>query len=122
MAHADYDCCAICDCKMSYNSSEPKTKESLCEECLERINSMGIHVYKLDQVKSLLLRMTNELALEFLHKLHFSPCYYPNPFDQYLIDRGLILTDIPRESTVHTKWGKMLKPLPTPPGGKDGHG
>ena len=44
MAHGDYDCCAVCDCKLSYNSTNPYTKEEICVDCLKALRDNGVNV------------------------------------------------------------------------------
>jgi hypothetical protein len=105
MAHADYDCCAICDSKMNYNSGAADTKEALCIDCIERTAELGTPCTRPSQVQEHLKSLSDEAALKWLHDVGFSPCYYPNDIDLYLIDRGLIETGIKDAG----KWGKRLR-------------
>ena len=61
MAHADYDCCAICDCKLSYAGFyNARTKEDI------------------RKVKAI------------LEQLNFRCCYYQDSIDDLLESRGII--------------------------------
>jgi hypothetical protein len=105
MAHADYNCCAICDDKMEYSGFSAETKEKLCPECIERTAELGKLCVRPADVEVHLRSLDDAAALKWLHDMDFSPCYYENPLDQYLIDRKLIETDIEGGA----KWGKRLK-------------
>ena len=105
MAHADYNCCAICDSKMEYAGGDAKTKETLCDNCQIITGLVTVH-----QITEGLNSMNYHVTLKWLHDVNYSPCYYDNPLDQYLIDRGLIVTGKPKENGA--KWGKLLAPLP----------
>lgn len=108
MAHADYDCCAICDCKMHYNGGCADAKAALCTDCIERTAELGKLCTRPEQVLEHLKSMNDVAALAWLHALGFSPCYYQNEFDDYLIGRKLVVTDAKEGG----KWGKKLAPLP----------
>lgn len=107
MAHADYDCCVICDSKMDYNASDPRTKEDVCDCCIEDMMQHGPVMDSPTEIIGHLKTLTDDAALIWLHAVGFSPCYYENAMDQYLIERGLVVTDGPSGS----KWDKALKPL-----------
>lgn len=107
MAHADYDCCAICDCKMNYNGGSADTKENLCVDCIVRTSELGKLMTRPKQVVEHLNGLPDAEALVWLHAMSFSPCYYDNDLDKYLIDRGLIETGVKDGS----KWGKRLRPI-----------
>lgn len=105
MAHADYECCAICDCKMGYNGGMAETKDAICPDCIERTAELGHLCVRpaqfLEHVKSL----SDEDALKCLNALGFSPCYYGNEIDDYMIAKGFVETGIKDGP----KWGKRLK-------------
>lgn len=86
MAHADYDCCAICDCKMQYNEFDSLTKERICEPCLIKLRVNGVMVITFDE----LIKWVNDTDKEFVGKvlkeMGYQRCFYPNRFD-VLIDR-----------------------------------
>lgn len=108
MAHADYNCCTICDCKMEYSGGSADTKARLCEDCIERSAELGKLCVRPQQVVEHIKGLSDAEALTWLHAMGFNPCYYKNDLDGYLIDRGLIETGVKDGP----KWGKRLKPAP----------
>mgnify|MGYP000879295570 CR=1 FL=1 len=71
MAHADYDCCAICDCKMQYNEFDSLTKERICEPCLIKLRVNGVMVITFDE----LIKWVNDTDKEFAGWISFRwPC------------------------------------------------
>jgi hypothetical protein len=72
MAHGDYDCCAICDKKMSY-SGDPSTKDDLCSSCAVDFESKT----PADFIENLLKGSIKKSELKEV----YSPCFYPNMFD-----------------------------------------
>lgn len=107
MAHADYDCCAICDCKMNYSGGGADTKASLCVGCIGRTAELGKLLTRPEQVVEHLKGLVDADALVWLHAIGFDPCYYGNDLDKYLIERGLIETGVKDGP----KWGKRLRPI-----------
>lgn len=81
MAHADYDCCAICDSKQPY-SSDADTKSEICADCLKMLRDEGIAPLPLDP-EELIAWMQREpvRAMAVLTEIGFRPCCYPNPVD-----------------------------------------
>lgn len=110
MAHADYDCCAVCDAKMAYNSCDARTKEDVCVGCIERSIAAGQPITRAIQIKDALAALDDTAALAWLHSMRYAPCYYQNDIDDYLVGRGLIVTG---STDPGAKWGKLLAPLPT---------
>ena len=110
MAHADYDCCAVCDSKIRYNSTETGTKDEICVDCRKALTDAGYNCNTPDDFIACIQLMTNTDALRLLHKLNFQPCYYPNVVDAFLIERGLVLRGT--DGSVTGRWGKKLAPLP----------
>lgn len=106
MAHADYDCCAICDDKMEYQGGYADTKGKLCADCIERSAALGKLCVRPKQVLEHIKSLSDDDALTWLHAMGFDPCYYENDLDKYLIERGLIETGIKDGP----KWGKRLRP------------
>ena len=81
MAHGDYDCCAVCDSKMAYNSGDARTKEDLCASCAVDLAKLGVFV---KSGAELLAWMDETPAVEVLVKLHaagYGRCFYSNPVD-----------------------------------------
>jgi hypothetical protein len=106
MAHADYNCCAICDCKMDYNGGCAETKEAICPDCIERTADLGRLCVRPSQVLEYVKSLDDVAALRWLHGVGFDPCYYGNELDDYLVERGLI------EKAGDRKWGKRLRAMP----------
>jgi hypothetical protein len=107
MAHADYACCAVCDCKMDYVGFDAPTKASICPDCIERSNELGTLIVRPHQIIDRVKDMADDDALVWLHKIGMHPCYYANDVDEYLIERGLIETGVEGAGS----WGKRLRPL-----------
>lgn len=105
MAHADYNCCAICDDKMNYCGGCAETKDRICTDCIERSAELGKLITRPAQLIEHLSTLDDAAALVWLHKMGFDPCYYENEVDDYLISRGLIETGVKDAG----KWGKQLK-------------
>lgn len=82
MAHADYDCCAICDCKMEYNAFDAQTKEEICGYCLEKIKNLGLNIKTIEEFKEYVINGEYEEVRENLIKLRYCFCYYPNDLDK----------------------------------------
>lgn len=89
MAHGDYDCCAICDCKIKYNGFDSLTKEKICESCLIGLRINDVHVITFEE----LIKWVNETDKEFVGKvlkeMGYQRCFYPNRFDTLIDGLGL---------------------------------
>lgn len=107
LAHADYNCCAICDDKMEYSGFGSETKAKLCPDCIERSAELGHLCVRPEQVVEYLKTLDDAASLTWLHAMGFSPCYYANDLDAYLISRKLVETGLKDVG----KWGNRLKPL-----------
>lgn len=80
MAHADYDCCAICDSKMEYSGMDSKTKEKICTECLKKLRSNGLMI--LDTVELIAWMKTSvNNPKELLDAIGFKKCADSNEVD-----------------------------------------
>jgi hypothetical protein len=111
MAHGDYNCCAICDSKLDYNAGDARTKEEICDDCIERSIALGHPCVRPTNVVEYIKTLNDQVALIWLHAMDFDPCYYENDLDKYLIERGLIETGVKDGG----KWGKRLKPIAVQP-------
>lgn len=78
MAHGDYDCCAICDRKLSYNPNGATTKEELCNDCVRLMHSLTGQLI-MNQVD--LLAWLSTATKAQVEALGFSYCFYDNPVD-----------------------------------------
>lgn len=94
MAHADYDCCAICDCKLSYAGyADADTKESICETCLKRLQKEGLPIVAVDQLLKWIETAPKAELREKLQRLGFRACYYKNDVDEAVLERGLVFNN-----------------------------
>ncbi len=84
MAHGDYSCCAICDCKLCYG--EDATKEELCTDCLKNIRDKGYSFLDVYELLAGLRAMPIATAKELLTSLGYRECYYLNEFDESVKD------------------------------------
>lgn len=78
MAHGDYSCCAICDCKIHY--WEEKTKEYPCVDCYEVLEN---HWMSFKDLKNNIENKENmDKVNDIFKECWYSPCYYANEFDE----------------------------------------
>lgn len=96
MAHADYDCCAICDSKQSYNGGGAQTKEEICGPCVANLARLG-HIFGtvaefLEWVKT----VDPKHLVVVLATVGYAKCFYDeNPVDQAIDERIKALTSDP---------------------------
>ena len=90
MAHADYDCCAICDSKLRYvGFTDAKTKEEICSSCLVKLRDMGLHIITVDELIEWINKTPKDSVIEILRKLDFRACYYANKVDNAVEKKGI---------------------------------
>ena len=87
MAHADYNCCAICDSKMDYAGFESTTKKEICEECLKNIKELDLKIENVDDLKEFIKETDYKTLKETLIKLQYRFCYYNNDIDKIVASR-----------------------------------
>ena len=88
MAHADYDCCAICDSKMDYNAFESTTKEKICEECLAMLSGMGFYIETVEEFRKLIFEeLKYKESKQLLMDLQYKFCFYNNDLDKDIFYR-----------------------------------
>lgn len=109
MAHGDYDCCLICDCKMNY-SHDARTKESVCTSCLHRMRHMGTIILTQDELIDFIKQKSDEESIKWLNEVGYRVCFYGNTADDYIITRF-------SQDNEH-QW--TLKQLPAPEAKEDG--
>ena len=67
MAHADYNCCSICDSKMDYAGWESETKEYLSKYTIQLDNSVYHTKYELDNrycnERTYIMRVVSDLCI-----------------------------------------------------------
>lgn len=77
MAHADYECCARCDSKMTY-SSDAEAKTYVCAGCaLDLMQLTGKRITDGESLAKFVLASTPEVV----ESLGISPCFYGNAVD-----------------------------------------
>lgn len=82
MAHGNYNCCALCDCKMDYTGWEATTKEEICENCLKNIKELDLNIANIEELKDFIEYGDYEKIKELLLKCDFSFCFYGNEIDK----------------------------------------
>ena len=90
MAHADYNCCAICDRKLSYNAWDARAKEEICTDCLVRLRDMGLNIITVQELIHWIRNEETEKLKDVLKGLRFKPCLYSNPVDEACVRSGVI--------------------------------
>jgi hypothetical protein len=97
MAHADYECCAVCDSKQDY-AEDACAKDVLCTDCLKDLRAAGVYVLDVDEfitwitetdpyeVASVLVRTAYQRSSK---GVYFSQCYYRNPVDSAVYQKLL---------------------------------
>ncbi|HEY9462834.1 MAG TPA: hypothetical protein VIR54_07075 [Vicinamibacterales bacterium] len=80
MAHGDYNCCALCDCKMDY-ANDATTKEEVCVDCMKALHSAGVMVYTGAELEAW-IKANPAVARDLLPALGFYECFYANPVDE----------------------------------------
>lgn len=89
MAHGNYNCCAICDCKMDYNGYEATTKEEICEDCLLECNKLNLNIKNVDDFKKYIENSDYNELKDNLIKLNYEFCFYENKLDKEIAYRFL---------------------------------
>lgn len=89
MAHADYDCCAVCDSKLCYNPMDPRTKKSICSSCLRRLHEHDVWVYTPQELIDWIRRTDKETVARTLYDVGFQFCFYTNEVDLALREKGI---------------------------------
>ena len=80
MAHADYECCAVCDTKMTYHGFDAPTKERICPDCMRCLGTAGLHVFTGEEVAAAIVT-DPERVVPILEACGFKTCFYGNPVD-----------------------------------------
>ena len=94
MAHSDYDCCAVCDSKMTYRHAAAGTKDSICSTCTNNLFQWtGVYIGSVDDLLTYFADLSDDKLLETLHSLDFCSCMFENKVDRYLKDRGMFIDD-----------------------------
>lgn len=82
MAHGDYNCCAVCDCKRAY-SDDAATKAEICMDCLRALHAYGVMVYESEELLAWMRddALTPERRKQILDSCGLAHCHYPNDID-----------------------------------------
>lgn len=81
MAHADYDCCAVCDSKMNYNP-DAEAKSSICGYCLKRLyKEFLVDIDNVHELMDWVNSVDSSIIRQVLAGMGYSKCYYENPVD-----------------------------------------
>jgi hypothetical protein len=82
MAHADYDCCAVCDDKLSYNE-DAMTKGEICSSCLKSLNQThNLNVWGVEDFIAWIDKTPAKEVEKILKAVGFSYCCYWNAVDE----------------------------------------
>lgn len=80
MAHADYECCAICDCKIRYAAIED-AKTDICMKCMKVFRNKGLNIIGTEELINWLKTENKEKIREILKEANFEKCCYLNLID-----------------------------------------
>ncbi len=88
MAHADYDCCAVCDSKQGYNSAAD-SKAAICGPCVAEMAKRGVILGTSEEFVKWIEEHPAEEVKTLLDAVGFCPCFYPNAVDFAVKGKGL---------------------------------
>lgn len=80
MAHGDYDCCAVCDCKMRF-SYDAQTKATICCCCTANLAERGVICHGVSELLAWMESGESAEVKQILDSVGFSKCFYPNAVD-----------------------------------------
>jgi len=89
MAHANYNCCAICDSKLEYAGANAVSKKRICEDCLLKLQKMGLNIVSVEQLVNWIKNEDKNILYKKLKELNFRVCFYYNDVDKALIEREI---------------------------------
>ncbi len=88
MAHADYDCYAVCDRKLSYAGFDSETKKEICPSCLKKMRAEGMNILDPEELVEWVKSHDQPEIVDKLARVGFKFCYFPNDVDT-VIDKKL---------------------------------
>ena len=88
MAHADYNCCAVCDSKLSYAGFSATAKEEICSRCVANLAEKGVIVHDVDELIEWIKNEDAEKVAKVLKDVGFRFCYYSNTVDE-IVERKI---------------------------------
>jgi hypothetical protein len=80
MAHADYECCAVCDAKCAYAPWGP-AKTVLCAFCVLGLADEGVRVTTAEELLAWMRSERRETVASVLKRVGFVRCRYDNAVD-----------------------------------------
>jgi hypothetical protein len=86
MAHADYNCCAICDEKQDYSECST-TKEEICTDCLKLLRDNNINVLDVGEFIEWIEKQDKINLAIILSKIGYSKCFYGNDVDKLISEK-----------------------------------
>ena len=91
MAHADYECCAVCDSKMAYASNaSPKTE--ICSCCVAELAVREVIVHNVAELERWIINTGGEKVKEVLEGVNFRFCIYGSWIDDKAKEKGVAPT------------------------------
>lgn len=81
MAHGDYECCAVCDCKMSYGEFD-NAKTDICASCAAALALQGVVCRNVTEFNQWLNEVDIDRGKKILKEVGFSKCFYDNETDE----------------------------------------
>ena len=84
MAHADYNCCAVCASKLSYAGFDASHKETICGPCVANLARQGVIVGSPDELLQWAKETDASTVAAVLTAAGFKDCYYENEVDESL--------------------------------------
>jgi hypothetical protein len=81
MAHGDYECCAVCDAKMYYDT-EARSKETICSGCVASLAKRGVIVGNVRELIDWMKREQPARVVSVLKAVGLQECYYDNEVDR----------------------------------------
>lgn len=84
MAHADYNCCAVCDSKLAYNSWDARTKEEVCASCAVALVKRGVEATTGEALLAWIKATDPAAVLRVLAEVGYCGCFYDNDVDAFV--------------------------------------
>jgi len=94
MAHANYECCVVCDDEVYY-STDAEAKEVLCARCAAELATRGVVVHGPSEFIEWVKTADPDFVRNVLLEVGFRPCYYSSVIDRIVNER--IFPDISSE-------------------------
>lgn len=83
MAHGDYNCCAVCDCKLEY-SNNAQTKSRICESCLIKLRDHKLNIITVEEFAAWVEKTDKAEVKRILESIGYSQCFYTNSLDELI--------------------------------------